>query len=209
MTQKQFIEEIAPIIKNIALGKGYDYPSAIIAQACLESNYGKSYLASKYYNYFGLKCGKSWKGKSVNLTTKEEYTEGTLTTIKDNFRVYDSMCEGVKGYFDFISTKRYENLKTAKSPEEYLTIIKNDGYATSSTYIKNLIKVINKWDLTQYDNKVVVTNYRLNELNVIAKEVIEGKWGNGANRKIKLLRAGYNYNDVQRRVNDILSGKEF
>lgn len=147
MTQKQFIEEIAPVIKNIAFGKGYVYPSAIIAQACLESNYGKSVLSSKYYNFFGMKCGKSWTGKSVNLTTKEEYTTGTLTTIKDNFRVYDSMSDGVKGYFDFISAKRYENLKKAKSPEDYLIKIKEDGYATSSTYVKNLLKVIEKYNL--------------------------------------------------------------
>ena len=54
---------------------------AIVAQAIVESNWGKSLLAAKYHNYFGLKCGKNWRGKSVNLKTKEEYTVGTLTTI--------------------------------------------------------------------------------------------------------------------------------
>ena len=38
----------------------------------------------------------------------------------------------------------------------------------------------------------------------LAKEVIEGKWGNGQERKDKLTNAGYNYNDVQKRVNEIL-----
>lgn len=41
----------------------------------------------------------------------------------------------------------------------------------------------------------------------IAKEVIQGKWGNGANRKEKLTKAGYDYNKVQAKVNELLKGK--
>ena len=203
MTQKEFIQTIGNVIREEALKNGYDYPSAIIAQACLESNYGKSKLASKYHNYFGMKCGRSWKGGSVNMTTKEEYQPGELTTIKDNFRTYENMKAGVIGYFDFLNSKRYANLRSARSPEEYLRLIKDDGYATSNNYVKNVIAVINKWDLKQYDVKEVITNYRLDLLDTIALEVIDGKWGNGAARKVKLKRAGYNYNDVQQRVNQM------
>ena len=205
MTQKEFIRTIGNIIREEALKRGYDYPSAIIAQACLESNYGKSKLAANYHNYFGMKCGKSWKGGSVNMTTKEEYQPGTLTTIKDNFRTYENMRAGVIGYFEFIDTNRYANLRKAHSPEEYLELIRKDGYATSLGYVKNNMKVVDKYQLTQYDVKEVVTNYRLNELDTIALEVIDGKWGNGAARKQKLIRAGYNYNDVQQRVNQMIT----
>lgn len=205
MTQKEFIRTIANLIREEALKRGYDYPSAIIAQACLESNYGKSKLAANYHNYFGMKCGKSWKGGSVNMTTKEEYQPGTLTTIKDNFRTYENMRAGVIGYFEFIDAKRYANLRTARSPEEYLRLIMEDGYATSLGYVKNNMKVVDKYNLTQYDVKEIVTNYRLNELDTIALEVIDGKWGNGAARKQKLIRAGYNYNDVQQRVNQMIT----
>ena len=38
----------------------------------------------------------------------------------------------------------------------------------------------------------------------IAKEVINGKWGNGADRKKKLEKAGYNYKKVQKEVNKLL-----
>ena len=99
-----------------------------------------------------MKCGSSWKGKSVNLATKEEYTPGTLTSIKANFRAYDSMDEGVNGYFVFISSKRYSNLKEATTPKEYLEMIKADGYATSSAYVNTNMSCINKYDLTKYDN---------------------------------------------------------
>ena len=45
------------------------------------------------------------------MRTQEEYMEGTLTSIRDNFRVFDSMEEGVKGYFEFIQLERYRNLQ--------------------------------------------------------------------------------------------------
>ena len=38
----------------------------------------------------------------------------------------------------------------------------------------------------------------------IAREVIQGKWGNGADRKNRLEKAGYNYNEVQKKVNMLL-----
>lgn len=148
---KRFISEIAPIIQRLAKKNGYQVASPIIAQACIESRYGLSGLA-KYHNYFGLKCGSSWKGKSVNMATKEEYTTGVLTSIRDNFRVYANMEDGVQGYFDFISTKRYANLKTATDPKTYLERIKADGYATSSSYVNTNMNTILKWNLTTWDN---------------------------------------------------------
>lgn len=174
---KKFISEIAPIIQKEAKARGYLVCSPVIAQACIESAYGLSGLA-KYHNYFGLKCGSAWTGKSVNMKTKEEYTTGTLTTIRDNFRVYDNMIEGVKGYFDFISTKRYANLKTANTPQLYLERIKADGYATSSTYVNTNMNCILKWDLTKYDSKEPVTDSTTISPSVmpVIKKGSKGDW---------------------------------
>lgn len=151
MSKDEFIAEIAGYVEKYAYVYGVLVHSPIIAQAILESGWGESKLASQYHNYFGLKCGSKWTGKSVNLTTQEEYTAGTLTTIKDNFRVYDSMEEGVKGYFDFIQLTRYHNLRGITDPKKYLETIKADGYATSSTYVANNMKLINQYGLTKYD----------------------------------------------------------
>ena len=149
--KNDFTSTIAPIIVKYCKQYGYDYPSAIIAQAILESGNGKSKLAAKYHNYFGMKCGSKWKGKSVNLKTKEEYTVGVLTNISANFRVYDNMDEGVKGYFEFISSQRYSKLKEAKSSKNYLELIKAAGYATSSKYVNNVYNVVVKNNLFKYD----------------------------------------------------------
>lgn len=150
--QKNFIESIAKYVCKYMKSYGILVASPIIAQAILESGWGKSSLAAKYHNYFGMKCGSSWRGKSVNLQTAEEYTAGTYTNIKANFRVYDNMEDGVKGYFEFIGYSRYSNLKGVTDPKKYCELIKADGYATSSTYVEKLMNLINTYNLTQYDN---------------------------------------------------------
>lgn len=210
MTNSEFIEQIAKCVKKYAYVYGIEVHSPIIAQAILESGWGKSGLASKYHNYFGLKCGSSWKGKSVNMATKEEYKVGTLTNIRDNFRVYDSMEAGVKGYFDFINTSRYANLKGVKSPEEYVKRIKADGYATSSKYVDNIMRVIRDNKLTRFDGngdddmkKEELTGRALTGeeiIDILAKRVINGDYGVGADRREKL---GELYSIVQKRVNEL------
>ena len=210
MTHSEFIEQFAAYVKKYAWAYGIAVHSPIIAQAILESGWGKSGLASKYHNYFGLKCGSSWKGKSVNMATKEEYKVGTLTNIRDNFRVYDSMEAGVKGYFDFINTSRYANLKGVKSPEEYVRRIKADGYATSSKYVDNIMRVIRDNKLTRFDGngdgdmkKDELTGEVLSGkeiIDILAKRVIDGDYGVGYDRREKL---GELYSIVQKRVNEL------
>ena len=153
MSKEDFIAEVAKYVREYAPQYQIAVCSPIIAQACLESGWGKSKLSATYHNYFGLKCGSKWTGKSVNLTTKEEYTPGTKTTIRDAFRVYDSMEDGIKGYFEFIQLERYHNLRGITDPKKYLETIKADGYATSSTYVADNMRLIEQYALTRYDSK--------------------------------------------------------
>ena len=220
MTNSEFIEEIATYVKKYAGDYGIMVHSPIIAQAILESGWGRSTLASEYHNYFGLKCGGAWNGKSVNMATQEEYEVGVMTDIRDNFRVFDSMEDGVKGYFDFINYSRYANLKGVKDPEEYCRRIKADGYATSSRYVDSLLRVIRENNLTRFDTdepnneepkKEDGDDMRKEELTgdiltgaeiieILAKRVIKGDYGNGQERREKL---GDLYSVVQSRVNEL------
>ena len=153
MTNQEFIDQIAGYVKKYAAIFGICVHSPIIAQAILESGWGESKLAANYHNYFGLKCGTKWTGKSVNMNTQEEYEPGVLTMIADNFRVFDSMEDGVKGYFEFIQLARYQNLKGITDPQKYLETIKADGYASRSTYVQSNMDVIEQYNLTQYDGE--------------------------------------------------------
>ena len=151
MSKESFIKDISKYICKYSPEYNIKCNSAVIAQAILESGWGESSLAAKYHNYFGMKCGTLWKGKSVNMKTQEEYTPGVHNTITDNFRVYDSMEEGVKGYFEFIQMQRYQNLRGITDPRKYLQTISDDGYATSSTYVESCMSLVNSYNLTAYD----------------------------------------------------------
>ena len=144
-----------------------------------------------------MKCGSSWKGKSVNLKTKEEYNS-QLVSIRDNFRVYDSIEEGVVGYFNFISTKRYENLKQANSPRQYLEFIKQDGYATSSSYVVTNMSIVDKYGLIRFDD----VSFKAITPELISK-VIDGVYGVGNARIIALTNEGYDPIEVQKKVNEL------
>ena len=210
MDKEAFIQKVAEKVRKYAPLYGICVHSPIIAQAIVESGWGKSGLASKYHNYFGLKCGSSWKGKSVNMTTKEEYKVGTITNIRDNFRVFDDFDDGIRGYFEFINTSRYANLKGVKNPEEYVRRLKADGYATSSKYVDNIMRVIRDNKLTRFDGngdddmkKEELTGKVLSGkeiIDILARRVVAGDYGTGVNRKKKL---GELYPIVQKRVNEL------
>lgn len=154
MKKEEFIQKIAGYVKKYAAVYEIKVCSPIIAQAILESGWGESKLAKVYHNYFGLKCGTKWQGKSVNLATWEEYEAGTAMVISDYFRVFDNMEEGVKGYFELLQLPRYQNLKGITEPGRYLETIWADGYATSSVYVQKNMELIEQYQLTKYDENV-------------------------------------------------------
>lgn len=210
MDKETFIQKVAEKVKKYAPLYGICVHSPIIAQAIIESGWGKSGLASKYHNYFGLKCGSSWKGGSVNMATREEYKPGVVTNIRDNFRTYEDFDAGIRGYFEFINTRRYANLKGVKSPEEYVRRLKADGYATSSKYVDNIMRVIRDNKLMRFDGNGDV-DMKKEELagkvlsgkeiiDILARRVIAGDYGVGVDRKKKL---GDLYPIVQKRVNEL------
>ena len=203
MDEELFIQKVAEKVRKYAPLYGIGVHSPIIAQAIVESGWGESVLASRYNNYFGLKCGSSWKGSSVNMATREEYKPGVVTNIRDNFRTYEDFDAGIRGYFEFISYSRYSNLKGVTNPREYCEKIKSDGYATSSSYVDTLMKVIQEHNLTRFDN----SDKPQSDVNIenLAQRVIKGEFGSGEERKVLL---GGNYEKVQQRVNEILGSSK-
>lgn len=155
MTNQEFIEAIAPIVQKYQKKYGYGVSSAIIAQACLESAYGTSNKA-KYHNYFGLKYRTNRVTCNSGIFTdksKEQKADGTYIDISTQWYKFDSMEKGVEGYFQFISVSNYAEARNQTNPESYLNSLKKGGYATSINYVKNLMAVIDKWNLTRYDHQ--------------------------------------------------------
>ena len=145
--------------KNIAVKEMHrtGIPASIkLAQAILESAAGKSELAVKANNHFGIKCGGSWKGET--FSKKDDDRNKIGVKIKSCFRAYDSPEESFKAHSEFLMNPskkdRYGFLFNYKSDDykSWAKGLKKAGYATNPSYPKLLIKVINENKLHQYDS---------------------------------------------------------
>lgn len=157
-----FIEQIAVYVQKYAAQYGIMVHSPIIAQMVLESASGTSELAVYANNYAGLKYKANVASEFYVKVGSEQNADGTYTSSVMKWCKFPDMEAGVKGYFDFISAKRYENLKGVTDPLEYLEKIKADGYATSLKYVQNVYAVIEKYNLTQYDGERKEVPMRIN-----------------------------------------------
>ena len=126
------------------------FPSVLIAQAALESNWGQSQLAARYNNYFGIKAGSSWTGKTVNMQTNEVFN-GISTSIVGTFRVYNSLLDSIRDRNNLLSSSRYANVKQAATPQAQAEAIKAGGYATALNYVSSIMNTISANNLINFD----------------------------------------------------------
>ena len=158
MTHAEFIQAIAPYVQKYAKQFGFGCPSAIIAQACLESAYGTSDKA-KYHNYFGLKyrVGRVFCNSGYfSAGSSEQLSNGSYIPITTDWYSFTDMDTGVKGYFEFIKNGPYASARACdqNDPKGYLTELKACGYATSQKYVENVMRVVTSNSLTKYDGEV-------------------------------------------------------
>ena len=146
-----FIAKLAAIARKEYLTRDkWVLPSVCIAQAALETGWGTSGLMTKANAFFGIKAGSGWKGKVYSSKTNECYDGKTYTQITAAFRAYDSLEESVADYYNLIcGSSRYAGAVNNGNAESAITAIKNGGYATSPTYIKNVMNIINSYNLTR------------------------------------------------------------
>lgn len=154
---KAFIEEIAPYAQEAYQVIGKVLPSICIGMACVESAYGTSSIMRKHNAFFGQKVGsgktatKYWNGRFFTSKTKEEYSVGTHTVIQAAFRAYDNMRQSVFNFYELLNSKVYKRVLSDVPYQTQMQQIKTCGYMTSSTEVNSVIKLIQKYNLTQYD----------------------------------------------------------
>jgi flagellum-specific peptidoglycan hydrolase FlgJ len=156
LTEEKFIQSIVDSLKGQKLNI---LPSVTIAQAILESNWGKSSLAREACNLFGIKASKDWTGQVYKKQTKEQKPNGEVYTISADFRKYGSYLESIKDHDKFfVSTPwRKENYKKVLEAKNYKTqalALRECGYATDLNYGHKLIQLIERLGLQQYDKGV-------------------------------------------------------
>lgn len=166
MSTSEFIKTIGPIAKKNYKTSGV-LASVTIAQAILESGWGKSELAKNANNMFGMKkslsgntwSGSVWTGSVYKKKTAEYRSDGSKYYITAEFRKYNGVNSSIADHSAYLlgakngSKKRYAGLADTTSYKKQLTIIKNGGYATDPDYVSSLCNIIEKYDLTDYDVK--------------------------------------------------------
>lgn len=148
---QDYIDKFASIAINEM--QHYKIPASItLAQGILESGSGRSDLAKRSNNHFGIKCHKGWKGKSV---THDD------DAIGECFRKYAHPRTSYEDHSKFLtSRKRYAKLFRLKitNYKGWAYGLKRAGYATDPRYPQKLIGLIKKYNLTQYDRMALDQN---------------------------------------------------
>lgn len=167
LSEADVIAKVGPIFTADQKKNGI-LASVSLAQFILESGYGKSELAQNANNCFGMKkslsgntwSGSSWDGKSIYTKKTQEEENGKMITIAADFRKYGCVEDSITDHSAYLlgakngSAFRYNGLKGCTDYKKAVQIIKDGGYATSSTYVSNLCSIIERWNLTKYDDTV-------------------------------------------------------
>jgi len=123
----------------------YGIPASItLAQGMLESNAGRSRLAIEANNHFGIKVGSTWTGPYVIKSDDRP---------DDRFRKYKSARESFIDHSKFLQQKRYQGLYRLGRTDykAWARGLKAAGYATNPNYADALIRVIEMYNLHQFD----------------------------------------------------------
>ena len=139
-----YVKKYAPAAtKNMRFFK---IPASItLAQGILESGYGEGTLAKKANNHFGIKCHKEWKGKSITHDDDEK---------DECFRSYKNPLRSYRDHSLFLVDRdRYSSLFTLnrKDYKGWALGLKAAGYATDPKYADKLISLIERFNLTRFD----------------------------------------------------------
>ena len=119
--------------------------SITLAQAILESNSGESNLAKNHNNHFGIKCKSDWTGAKAYQDDDSK---------QECFRAYDAAELSFKDHSNFLKNRpNYVDLFLLDPVDDtaWAYGLKKAGYATAADYPKKLLKIIDDYELAQYN----------------------------------------------------------
>jgi len=150
----EFVNAMLPMAKEAADRIGVD-PRYLVAQAALETGWGKSVMraqdGSSSHNLFGIKASSSWKGDSARAITSE-FRNGEMVKETAQFRSYDSYKDSFHDLVTLLqSNNRYQDVvKSADNPEQFVRELQKAGYATDPNYANKISQIAKQ--MTSYQN---------------------------------------------------------
>jgi len=153
-----YIDNYSAIAKDEMLQ--YGIPASItLAQGILESGAGRGELTKKANNHFGIKCHTSWTGERVYHDDDEK---------GECFRKYKDPRYSFRDHSLFLTQRsRYQGLFSLRKSDYkgWAKGLKKAGYATDPKYPNKLISIIERYDLTQYDDEVLGGKAKITSLD--------------------------------------------
>ncbi|MGQ7958665.1 flagellar assembly peptidoglycan hydrolase FlgJ [Pseudomonas sp. SP16.1] len=150
---QEFVATMLPMAEAAAEKIGVD-PRYLVAQAALETGWGKSIIRTRdgesSHNLFGIKSHNSWDGESARVLTTE-YKGGKAVREAANFRAYDSYAQSFDDYVSFLqSNGRYQKaLGATENPERFVKELQQAGYATDPNYARKIAQIARKMQTYQ------------------------------------------------------------
>ena len=150
---QEFVATMLPMAEAAAEKIGVD-PRYLVAQAALETGWGKSIIRTRdgdsSHNLFGIKSHGSWEGESARVLTTE-YKEGKAVKEAASFRAYDSYAQSFDDYVSFLQNNgRYEKaLSSTENPERFVKELQQAGYATDPNYARKISQIARKMQTYQ------------------------------------------------------------
>jgi flagellar protein FlgJ len=150
----EFVNTMLPMAKEAAARIGVD-PRYLVAQAALETGWGKSVMraqdGSSSHNLFGIKAGDSWTGDSARAITSE-FRNGAMVKETAEFRSYASYKDSFHDLVTLLqSNNRYQDVvKSADNPEQFVRELQKAGYATDPNYANKISQIAKQ--MTNYQN---------------------------------------------------------
>lgn len=152
-SQDEFVATMLPMAKAAAARIGVD-PKYLVAQAALETGWGKSVMraedGSSSHNLFGIKAGQSWQGGQARAITSE-FRDGAMVKETAQFRSYASYQDSFHDLVTLLqSNDRYkEVVKSADNPEQFVRELQKAGYATDPAYASKISQIAKTMDSYQ------------------------------------------------------------
>ena len=144
-SKESFLRTLRPHAEQAAREIGVD-PDALLAQAALETGWGRSVPCTVNgecsFNLFGIKAGTQWSGATVNVPTLE-FESGIPVRKVERFRAYDSPADSFRDYAALIrGSARYANARGAgDNVEAFASALQQGGYATDPHYAQKIAAV--------------------------------------------------------------------
>jgi peptidoglycan hydrolase FlgJ len=143
--QEHFVQTLWPQAQEAGRELGV-HPISLIAQAALESHWGrntpKDASGAPSHNLLGVKAGSTWGGASVSAST-QEFQSGALRDTQASFRVYASDAQAVRDYIATLrGAPRYAAaLGTGADVRTFAAALQGAGYATDPDYVRKISAV--------------------------------------------------------------------